>query len=141
MKITFLPGISVRRMDVARLCVAFQVFLQGFHPGKQLPERHPDHVREGGMVQVDGIRGTVRLCARQELTIAVRSRWTQLFAGAFAALAPGGRVVVSDFLLAEDRTSPRQAAPGPSRPRPPRPRGLPGSALRDPRSGRTAPSR
>jgi hypothetical protein len=29
---------------------------------------------------------------------------------AFAALSPGGRVVVSDFLLAEDRTSPRQAA-------------------------------
>jgi predicted O-methyltransferase YrrM len=29
---------------------------------------------------------------------------------AFAATAPGGRVVVSDFLLAEDRASPRQAA-------------------------------
>ena len=29
---------------------------------------------------------------------------------AFAALAPGGRVVVSDFILAEDRTAPRQAA-------------------------------
>jgi ubiquinone/menaquinone biosynthesis C-methylase UbiE len=28
---------------------------------------------------------------------------------AFAALTPGGRVVVSDFLLAEDRVSPRQA--------------------------------
>ena len=30
---------------------------------------------------------TVRLCARQELTIAIRSRWTQLFAGVFATLA------------------------------------------------------
>jgi (2Fe-2S) ferredoxin/SAM-dependent methyltransferase len=29
---------------------------------------------------------------------------------AFAALVPGGRVVVSDFLLAEDRAAPRQAA-------------------------------
>jgi SAM-dependent methyltransferase len=29
---------------------------------------------------------------------------------AFAALSPGGRVVISDFVLAEDRTSPRQAA-------------------------------
>jgi SAM-dependent methyltransferase len=29
---------------------------------------------------------------------------------AFAALAPGGRVAVSDFLLAEDRAAPRQAA-------------------------------
>jgi (2Fe-2S) ferredoxin/SAM-dependent methyltransferase len=28
----------------------------------------------------------------------------------FAALAPGGRVVVSDFLLADDRAAPRQAA-------------------------------
>jgi len=30
---------------------------------------------------------TVRLCARQELTIAIRSRWIQLFAGVFATLA------------------------------------------------------
>src|SRR6266540_2059332 len=30
---------------------------------------------------------TARLCARQELTIAVRSRWTQLFAGVFGVLA------------------------------------------------------
>lgn len=30
---------------------------------------------------------TVRLCARQELTIAVRSRWTQWFAAAFGGLA------------------------------------------------------
>jgi len=40
---------------------------------------------------------TVRLCARQELTIAVRSRWTQLFAGAFAALALA--VAVSGYVL------------------------------------------
>lgn len=40
---------------------------------------------------------TVRLCARQELTIAVRSRWTQLFAVAFAALALA--VAVSGYVL------------------------------------------
>jgi Cu-processing system permease protein len=27
------------------------------------------------------------LCARQELTLSVRSRWTQIFAGVFAALS------------------------------------------------------
>lgn len=32
-------------------------------------------------------RSTVLLCARQELALAVRSRWTQVFAGVFAALA------------------------------------------------------
>jgi Cu-processing system permease protein len=40
---------------------------------------------------------TVRLCARQELTIAVRSRWTQLFAAAFAALSLA--VAVSGYVL------------------------------------------
>ena len=30
---------------------------------------------------------TVRLCAAQELTLAIRSRWTQIFAAAFAVLA------------------------------------------------------
>jgi predicted O-methyltransferase YrrM len=34
----------------------------------------------------------------------------ELLRRAFAALAPGGRVVVSDFLLSEDRAAPRQAA-------------------------------
>ena len=37
------------------------------------------------------------ICARQELTIAVRSRWTQLFAGAFAALALA--VAISGYVL------------------------------------------
>src|SRR5574339_637563 len=32
-------------------------------------------------------RSIVRLCAAQELRIAVRSRWTQIFAVVFAALA------------------------------------------------------
>jgi Cu-processing system permease protein len=37
---------------------------------------------------IDGLAlRTVRLCARQELTIAVRSRWTQWFAAAFGGLA------------------------------------------------------
>jgi len=40
---------------------------------------------------------TLRLCARQELTIAVRSRWTQLFAAAFAALSLA--VAVSGYVL------------------------------------------
>lgn len=39
----------------------------------------------------------LRLCARQELTLAVRSRWTQTFAAAFAALSLA--VAVSGYVL------------------------------------------
>ncbi len=44
-----------------------------------------------------GVAQAVRLCARQELTLAVRSRWTQTFAVAFAALAL--TVAVSGYVL------------------------------------------
>jgi Cu-processing system permease protein len=44
-----------------------------------------------------GAARAVRLCARQELTLAVRSRWTQTFAVAFAALAL--TVAVSGYVL------------------------------------------
>jgi len=39
----------------------------------------------------------LRLCARQELTLAIRSRWTQTFAAAFAALSLA--VAVSGYVL------------------------------------------
>jgi Cu-processing system permease protein len=39
----------------------------------------------------------LRLCARQELTLAIRSRWTQTFAAAFAALSLA--VAVSGYIL------------------------------------------
>lgn len=42
-------------------------------------------------------RSTVVLCARQELALAVRSRWTQVFAGVFAALALA--VAASGYVL------------------------------------------
>lgn len=42
-------------------------------------------------------RSTVLLCARQELALAVRSRWTQVFAGVFAALALA--VAASGYVL------------------------------------------
>jgi Cu-processing system permease protein len=44
-----------------------------------------------------GAAHAVRLCARQELVLAVRSRWTQTFALAFAALALA--VAVSGYVL------------------------------------------
>jgi Cu-processing system permease protein len=43
------------------------------------------------------IAGPLLLCARQELLLAVRSRWTQVFAAVFAALALG--VAVSGYVL------------------------------------------
>ena len=42
-------------------------------------------------------RRTIALCARQELTLAVRSRWTQVFAAVFAALALA--VAASGYVL------------------------------------------
>jgi Cu-processing system permease protein len=42
-------------------------------------------------------RSTVLLCARQELALAVRSRWTQVFAAVFAALALA--VAASGYVL------------------------------------------
>ena len=39
----------------------------------------------------------LRLCAREELVLAVRSRWTQTFAVAFAALALA--VALSGYVL------------------------------------------
>ena len=42
-------------------------------------------------------RAAVLLCARQELALAVRSRWTQVFAGVFAALALA--VAASGYVL------------------------------------------
>ena len=42
-------------------------------------------------------RRTIVLCARQELALAVRSRWTQVFAGVFAALALA--VAASGYVL------------------------------------------
>jgi Cu-processing system permease protein len=39
----------------------------------------------------------LRLCARQELTLAIRSRWTQTFAAAFAALSLA--IAVSGYVL------------------------------------------
>jgi Cu-processing system permease protein len=44
-----------------------------------------------------GIRTPLLLCARQELTLAVRSRWTQTFAVVFAALSLG--VALSGYIL------------------------------------------
>lgn len=44
-----------------------------------------------------GVALAVRLCAKQEFTLAVRSRWTQTFAVAFAALAL--TVAVSGYVL------------------------------------------
>lgn len=44
----------------------------------------------------DGLR-TLRLCAHQELTLAVRSRWTQIFAVVFGALALA--VATSGYVL------------------------------------------
>ncbi len=49
-------------------------------------------VREGAAVS-----SPVLLCARQELTLAVRSRWTQIFAIVFALLASG--VAWSGYIL------------------------------------------
>ena len=43
----------------------------------------------------------LRLCARQELTLAIRSRWTQTFAAAFAALSLA--VAVSGYVLSGGR--------------------------------------
>ncbi|MEW5981536.1 MAG: ABC transporter permease subunit [Acidobacteriota bacterium] len=46
-------------------------------------------------------RRTVALCARQELMLALRSRWTQIFAVVFAALALG--VAFSGYILSGGR--------------------------------------
>jgi Cu-processing system permease protein len=46
---------------------------------------------------MSGSTGAFALCARQELLLAVRSRWTQIFAGVFAVLALG--VASSGYVL------------------------------------------
>jgi Cu-processing system permease protein len=48
-------------------------------------------------VAANGIGQTIVLCARQEIAIAVRSRWTQTFAGIFGALALA--IAASGYIL------------------------------------------
>ena len=57
---------------------------------------HPDAAGRVAMTAVSTFRA-IRLCARQELVLAFRSRWTQTFAVAFAVLALA--VAVSGYIL------------------------------------------
>ena len=67
-----------RAMPTPRRRTARRWRLRDVFPGVQLP---------GGVAMIAGRRSALWLCARQELLLSVRSRWTQTFAVVFAVLA------------------------------------------------------